>query len=134
MHYFRRYFLLSDHVNSNVRIPNWRISALRIILAAGVILCFAVLCDTLNAAIEFNLIHVIVLCASFFVTMAILLLASRKCFTLCAHALLLSIVAATISINLFLTDINLAKIGSMYMYACPIIALMLPEFIMQVHH
>ena len=65
MHYFRRYFLLSDHVNSNVRIPNWRISALRIILAAGVILCFAVLCDTLNAAIEFNLIHVIVLCASF---------------------------------------------------------------------
>ncbi|WP_257326628.1 GGDEF domain-containing phosphodiesterase [Pseudoalteromonas rhizosphaerae] len=125
MHYLSRYFLLSDHVNSNVLVPNWRISALRIILTAGVILCFSVFCHTLNAAIEFNLIYIIVLAASFSVTMATLLIASRKYFTLCAHALLLSIVAATISMNVFLTDINLAKVGSMYMYACPIIALML---------
>ncbi|MEI8616559.1 hypothetical protein P4S63_00570 [Pseudoalteromonas sp. B193] len=27
--------------------------------------------------------------------------------------------------NLFLTDLELAKVGSMYMYSCPIIALML---------
>ncbi|MCQ8878315.1 EAL domain-containing protein [Pseudoalteromonas shioyasakiensis] len=125
MHYFSRYFLLSDKDNSHTFIPNWRISALRIILATGLMLCFSVLCHTFNAAIKFDLAYVIILSVSFLAAMVSLLIASKKYYVFCSHTLLLCIVAATVSMNLFLSDLNLIKVGSMYMYACPIIALML---------
>ena len=125
MHFFNRFFLLNDHYSAPGQVANWRVSALRIILSLVMVLCFAVACHTYTSAIEFNLIYIVVLTSSFLVTACGLLIASKRFYHFSAHALLIAIVAASVSMNLFLTDLELAKVGSMYMYSCPIIALML---------
>ena len=125
MHFFNRFFLLNDHYSAPDQVANWRVSALRIILSLVMVLCFAVACHTYTSAIEFNLIYIVVLTSCFLATACGLLIASKRFYHFSAHALLIAIVAASVSMNLFLTDLELAKVGSMYMYSCPIIALML---------
>ncbi len=118
-------FLLSDNDASSLHVPKWRISSLRIILFCGVLICLTALISTFPKSIESNLIHNIAITFGFFGASFLLLLASRKYYKACAHALLLLIVSGSVTMNLFLTDIELAKIGSMFMYTCPVIALIL---------
>ena len=125
MHFLNKYFLLNDHHTAHDEVAHWRVSALRIILTLVTLLCFLVVCYTYTRAIEFNLIYIAVITISFFTIAFSLLLASKRFYTFSANALLLTIVAGSLSMNLFLTDLELAKVGSMFMYSCPIIALML---------
>lgn len=125
MHFLNKYFLLNDHHTAHDEVAHWRVSALRIILTLVTLLCFLVVCYTYTRAIEFNLIYIAVITISFFTIALSLLLASKRFYTFSANALLLTIVAGSLSMNLFLTDLELAKVGSMFMYSCPIIALML---------
>ncbi|MBH0057897.1 EAL domain-containing protein [Pseudoalteromonas sp. SWXJZ94C] len=125
MHYLSNFFLLNDQLVPYGQIANWRISALRITLTLVMLLCFGIACHTYSSAIELNLIYVVALTISFFVSVLILLIASKRFYVFSAHALLVAIVAASVAMNLFLTDLELAKVGSMFMYSCPIISLML---------
>ncbi|MEM5481770.1 GGDEF domain-containing phosphodiesterase [Pseudoalteromonas fuliginea] len=125
MHFFSRFFLLEDHHLPTGQIPNWRVSALRIIFATGILLCLAISLHKSKQAAEFNILYFVGLSVSFFFITTLLLAASKRYYIFCAHALLLSIVAASLCINLFVTDLELAKIGSIYMFSCPLIALML---------
>lgn len=125
MLFINKYFLLTDEQTSSQQVANWRISALRIILTSGLIVCLFVAGHTFTKALHFNLLYVIALCFGFTFSMIALLAISRKYYLYCAHGLLLTIVIACISMNLFLIDLELAEVGSIFMYSCPIIALML---------
>ncbi|WP_354668417.1 GGDEF domain-containing phosphodiesterase [Colwellia sp. C2M11] len=119
------FFLLTDNDDTNNKIPNWRISALRIILSTVMLVCLAVVCHTFGPAVQLSLIHIIILSVSFFSIVITLLIASYKYYKFCAHFFLITTVLASLAINLFITDLELAKVGSMYMFACPTIALIL---------
>ena len=125
MPFLNGFFLLDDHYSPSGQVARWQVSALRIILSLVVVLCFSVAFHTYSSAIEFNLIYVVILTSSFLAIACALLIASKRFYYFSAHTLLVAIVAASVSMNLFLTDLELAKVGSMYMYSCPIIALML---------
>ena len=122
---FRDFFLLTDDGDINNKIPNWRVSALRIILTTVMLFCFAVMCHTYSPAIQLNLMHIIIISVTFFSMMIALIIASHKYYTFCSHAFLVSTILASLTINLFITDLEVAKVGSMYMFACPTIALIL---------
>jgi EAL domain-containing protein (putative c-di-GMP-specific phosphodiesterase class I)/GGDEF domain-containing protein len=121
----RHFFLLSDQHTPNGAIPNWRISALRIILTLVMLLCFFISFHTFHAAIQSNMAYLIGVTLVFSTASASLLIFSRRFYTVCAHGLLIAIVGASVAMNLFLTDIELAKTGSTFMYSSPVVALML---------
>ncbi|QYJ86157.1 EAL domain-containing protein [Shewanella mesophila] len=125
MSFVNHFLLLSDDNNSHETIPNWQISALRIILLSGLLLCVATAIDIFNSAIKFNYLWMIALTICFSSAMFLLLIASKRFYYTCSHLLLITIVLASVAMNLFLYDLELAKIGSMLMFVCPVIALML---------
>lgn len=125
MRFFNSYFLLSDQHTHDNEVAHWRISALRIISSLVLLLCFFVACHTFSSALALKLSYILVLTFGFLTIAGGLLLASKRFYKQSAHALLIAIVIASLCMNLFLTDLELAKVGSMYMYSCPIIALML---------
>ncbi|MGV2871587.1 EAL domain-containing protein [Colwellia sp. E150_009] len=120
--YLDKLFLFSDNDTLRNSMPNWRISSLRIILFCAVLITLIAIISTYNSALSLNLLYVVVITIVFFSVSIILLLASRLYYIFCAHTLLLLIVTASLVMNLFLTDIELAKVGSMLMYTCPVIA------------
>ncbi|KZN32376.1 hypothetical protein N474_11275 [Pseudoalteromonas luteoviolacea CPMOR-2] len=77
------------------------------------------------AAIDYNLDYVIALTAGYTVSLAGLLYLSRRAFFITAQLLLFSIVMAGVFINLFIPNVTLAHLGSIFMYITPIIALIL---------
>ncbi|WP_341206344.1 GGDEF domain-containing phosphodiesterase [uncultured Psychrosphaera sp.] len=125
MDLLNNFFLLSDEETPQGQTPNWRVSSLRIFLVSGLLLCVFVTLQILSIRIDSSIDYAIIIMMSFSVTLITLLFTSYKYYTFTAHSLLLVIVASSILMNLFLTELELAKIGSMYMYSCPIIALML---------
>jgi EAL domain-containing protein (putative c-di-GMP-specific phosphodiesterase class I)/GGDEF domain-containing protein len=125
MQAINKYFLLADEQISSQQVANWRISALRIILTSGMLVCIAIAWHSFSAAIQFNLLYVIVLSCGFSLALIGLLLISKKYYLYCAHGLLLAIVSGSLLMNLYLIDLELAQVGSIFMYSCPIIALML---------
>lgn len=125
MSFLNDFFLLSDDNNANELIDNWRISALRIILSSGLLLCLAIAFDTFSSAFQLNYLWVIANTLGFTSILFLLLLASKRFYHACAHLLLVSIVLASFVMNLTLTDLTLAKIGSMLIFVCPAIALIL---------
>ncbi|WP_155730507.1 GGDEF domain-containing phosphodiesterase [Pseudoalteromonas luteoviolacea] len=122
---FSRFFLLEEEQRPTVKVPAWRLSALRIILATGLILCFGIFLNSLPAAIDYDLNYVIALTAGYTVSLGGLLFLSKRAFFLTAHLLLLSIVLAGLFINLYIPNVELSHLGSIFMYITPIIALIL---------
>ncbi|TQF71021.1 GGDEF domain-containing phosphodiesterase [Pseudoalteromonas luteoviolacea] len=122
---FSRFFLLEEEQRPTVKVPAWRLSALRIILTTGLILCLGIFLNSLPAAIDYNLDYVIALTAGYTVSLAGLLYLSRRAFFITAQLLLFSIVMAGLFINLFIPNVTLAHLGSIFMYITPIIALIL---------
>lgn len=125
MKFIQKFFLLDDHKQGTTEVPVWRVSALRIILSAAILLCMAVFLDTYKDAINLNLQYVIVLSGGFFFTTSLLLLMSKRFYLFSSHFLLISIVLASVAMNLFLTDLKLAQVGSIFMFSCPTVALIL---------
>jgi len=125
MNFVKRFFLLSDDSTPLGNIPNWRISALRLMLVSAMVLCLTIGLHSFKDAIEHNLIHVNIISVGFFATMTLLLFTSYRFYRFSAHLLLLSIVTASVCMNLYLTNLELAQMSSMFMYSCPVIALML---------
>ena len=125
MSFLNDFFLLSDDSNTNELIDNWRISALRIILSSGLLLCLAIAFDTFSSALQLNYLWVIANTIGFTSILFLLLLASKRFYHACAHLLLVALVLASLAMNMSLPELALAKIGSMLMFVCPAIALML---------
>jgi len=125
MNIIQNFFLLDDYRQGSTKVPIWRISALRILLTAGTLLCMAVFWDTYENAINLNLQYVILLSGGFFFTTSLLLFLSKRFYLFCSHGLLISIVLASVAMNLFLTDLKLAQVGSIFMFSCPTVALIL---------
>ncbi|WP_206194445.1 putative bifunctional diguanylate cyclase/phosphodiesterase [Shewanella polaris] len=125
MSFLNTFFLLNDDINAHQSIPNWRISALRIILTSGLLLCLATALDTFSKALQLNYLWIIALTIGFTSILLLLLLASKRFYYSCAHLLLIALVLASLAMNLTLPELALAQIGSMLMFVCPAIALML---------
>lgn len=128
MSFINNFFLLSDDHNAHETIPNWQISALRIILSSGLLLCIATAIDIFSSAIKFNHLWMIAITVGFSSMMFLLLILSKRFYHICSHFLLITIVLASLTMNLFLSELALAKIGAMLMYVCPVIALMLQGY------
>lgn len=125
MRFLHNFFLLNDEGTSKSGVPYWRVSALRIILSSGMLLCLAVFLNSFYDAVESNLLYIVGLTSVFLGSMLGLLWLSLSYYRFCAHFLQFTIIMASVACNLFLPDPNLAQIGSMLMYACPLTALML---------
>lgn len=128
MSFLSRYFILSDHHAPQERIPNWRVSTLRIIISSGIFLCLVFFAHASSTIVEFDLTHPSIITVSFLATLFVLLLTSDKFYTFSAHGLLLCIIVGSTLTNLFIGNLELAKVGYMYTYACPILGLMLLGF------
>jgi EAL domain-containing protein (putative c-di-GMP-specific phosphodiesterase class I)/GGDEF domain-containing protein len=128
MDFLKRFFLLSDDSMTLGNIPNWRVSALRIILMSGVFLCLAITVHTFDDSIEYHLTHIIIISFVFLIGMILLLFTSSRFYNFTAHTFLLLIVAGCVFVNLYVTNLELAQVGSMFMYSSPVIALMLLGF------
>lgn len=120
-----RFFLLEEEHKPRVNVPTWRLSALRIILATGLVLCFGIFLNSLPTAIDYNLDYVIALTTGFTLTLGALLFLSSHTFFITAHLLLICIVVAGVMIKLFIPSLELAHLGSIFVYITPIIALIL---------
>ncbi|KZN66575.1 hypothetical protein N473_09285 [Pseudoalteromonas luteoviolacea CPMOR-1] len=120
-----RFFLLEEEQKPRVNVPTWRLSALRIILTTGLVLCLGIFLNSLPAAIDYNLNYVIALTSGFTITLAALLLFSSRSFSITAHLLLICIATAGVMIKLFIPNLQLAHLGSIFVYITPIIALIL---------
>jgi len=125
MNFLNNFFLLKDEGTSENGVPNWRVSALRIILFSGAFLSLAVFIDTLVPLLELHLIFTIGVTSTFLGVMLTLFWLSTRYYHFCAHSLHVMIIAASLSCNLLLVDLSLAQVSSMFMYASPLIALML---------
>ncbi|WP_130245817.1 EAL domain-containing protein [Pseudoalteromonas rubra] len=120
-----RFFLLEEETQSPSDVPNWRVSALRIILVTGLLLCLGIFINSLPAALAFELDYVLALTSGFTLTIGVLLTLSRSAYQLCAHLLMIAIVAAGVAIKLFIPLLPLAQLGSIFVYITPILALLL---------
>ena len=125
MIFLKQFFLLSDDSDSLENTPNWRVSALRLLLVSAMVICLAIGLHSFKDAIEHDLTHVNIISFSFIATITLLLFISNRFYRFSAHLLLLSIVAASVIMNLYLPNLELAQVGSIFMYSCPVIALML---------
>ncbi|MBE0368812.1 EAL domain-containing protein [Pseudoalteromonas aurantia] len=125
MYNLRHFFYLDDNVQLPQQMVNWRISALRIILVTMLSICVVILLHNLHALNDTKNTQNLQVALSLTTILAALLCLSQKFYQLCAHALLLVIIAAAISINLFTPALQVAQIGSIFTYVTPIIALLL---------
>ncbi|MGX9462268.1 EAL domain-containing protein [Shewanella sp. A14] len=81
--------------------------------------------DTFSEALQFNYSWIIAITFGFTSVLFLLLLSSKRFYYACAHIFLVGLVVASLTINLLLPELALAQMGSMLMFACPSIALML---------
>nr|WP_285817665.1 GGDEF domain-containing phosphodiesterase [Echinimonas agarilytica] len=120
-----KHLLLSDVKKVHSTVDNWRVSALRIILVSGLILCSLIFIDSSIDAYQLNLTHIILIVSSFYAAMIVLLRCSRRYFYASSYGLLTLILAACICINLFVRDHTLVYLGDIFLYSLPVVGLLL---------
>ncbi|MDU0355027.1 hypothetical protein RS130_14965 [Paraglaciecola aquimarina] len=122
---FVTYIMLSDLDGNQNGIEKWRISALRIMIITGFISYSGIALHSSISAAEINLYYIIPLTLAFYIGAALQLWFSSKYYIACAYSMLVTIVAASVSINLVAQSPLLALFGPVFIFSLPLGAFIL---------
>ncbi|EGM68064.1 GGDEF domain-containing phosphodiesterase [Shewanella sp. HN-41] len=100
-------------------------SLLRIILLSGAVLTTSIVLHSSFIAYELNLTFIICITVSFLVVLFLSLWFTRKYLLASSISLLAMVIAACLSILLFIPDFNLSQAGITFLYTLPLMALFL---------
>ncbi|BFL86270.1 hypothetical protein LFREDSHE_47200 [Shewanella baltica] len=100
-------------------------SLLRIILLSGAILTASIVLHSSLIAYQLNLAFIISITVSFLTVLFLTLWFTRKYLLASSISLLAMVIAACISILLFVPDFNLSQAGITFLYTLPLMALFL---------
>jgi len=128
---FRRlnsYLLLRPADLENADPAHWRQSALRILVVSGLLLVLAIALHSSWTAIQLGAYQVIVILVAFYLGLFAVLYYSRQHIYRSAAGLLVTVLAAGLSMLLFIDNFELAKLGIIFVYTLPTIAMMFFSF------
>jgi len=100
-------------------------SLLRIILLSGAVLTTSIVLHSSLIAYELNLSFIIGITVSFLTVLFLALWFTRRCLLASSISLLVMVVAACLSILLFVPNFNLSQAGITFLYTLPLMALFL---------
>ncbi|MBL4631558.1 MAG: EAL domain-containing protein [Paraglaciecola sp.] len=122
---FLDYLILSDSDSTIFGIERWRVSALRIMIISCYSLYSVVAIHCVIKALNAEFYIVLPLVLVLYVLGGLQLYLSKSHYYISAYSLLLSIVFAAISINLLVQVPTLAMLGSVFIFALPLVAFVL---------
>lgn len=123
--WIKAWLLLDDSEQVHPVIENWKISALRIILLACLILTAAIVVDSSRVAYALGYYHIFVITLFFYTLLILQLICSWRYYHQVSWLLLLTIGLSGICIHLFISDPHLVLFGSIVVYSLPMVALVL---------
>jgi len=116
------WLLLKENALSTAQNTAWKESALRIILMSGLLLEGIIGVFSSIEALKVGAYYVLVLGVGFFVVLALAVYVSLRRAAMGSIMLLVSIYAAAFCIVYFNHDVQLAKLGILFIYTTPLIA------------
>ncbi len=119
----RSYLKLEPADLDNARPADWQLSVFRIMVLSGLLLVLAVILHSSWIAWQLGAYHIIGLTAGFYLALLALLRWSERSVTASAIGFLLLIFAAGACILLFNRDFSYGKLGIVFLYALPTVAL-----------
>lgn len=119
----RRYLKLEPADLDNARPADWQLSVFRIMVLSGLLLVLVVIIHSSWTAWQLGAYHIIALTAGFYLALLALLRWSERSVRASAVGFLLLVFAAGTSILLFNKDFSYGKLGIVFLYALPTIAL-----------
>lgn len=122
---FTRFLLLQDASSHIALSPRWQLSALRIILVFGLLLDTTIFLHSSWIAAQEGLYDIIGMVFTFFVLLAGTLYLTSRSLKLGAWALLGIVYAAGFCILTTINNNEIAKLGIIFIYTAPLIALIL---------
>ncbi|MBS1154671.1 MAG: domain S-box/diguanylate cyclase protein [Proteobacteria bacterium] len=122
---FTRFLLLQDATSQPALSPSWQLSALRIILVFGLLLDMTIFMHSSWIAAQAGLYDIIGMVFAFFVTLAGTLYLSGRSLKQGAWSLLVIVYAAGFCILTTISNLEVAKLGIIFIYTAPLIALIL---------
>ena len=119
------YFYLRDDYQPSVQVEAWRISSLRIMLVSILLLCTVFVIQSAWHSVIEKIAYVIPMTLTFYMSLAFLLLISRRYYQTSAYSLLALLICAGISFNAIQHNQILSMFGPIVMYSTPFVAFML---------
>lgn len=124
----KSYLLLRPADLENADPAHWRQSALRILVVSGLLLVLVIALHSSWTAIQLGAYQVLVILAAFYLGLFAVLYYSRRHIYRSAAGLLVAVLAAGLSMLLFIDNFELAKLGIIFVYTLPTIAIMFFSF------
>ncbi|EKE75675.1 EAL domain-containing protein [Gallaecimonas xiamenensis] len=113
-----------DEEQRDLRAPAWQISALRIMVLAGLLLLLGIGLHSGYSAWQLGAYHVIYIIAGFYLVLVVASILARRQFRLSRLLLTGAIIAAGFVTQLFIPDFAIAKLGALFLYSLPMVALL----------
>lgn len=125
MERLKRFCLLTEQDLNSHSIPAVRLSVLRIIILTGVLLVGGIVLHSSLKAYAIGAYHIIAITLAFYSVLLISLLFSLRYQLISSIMLMVTVFGAGLCIVLFVQDFELSKLGLLFVYAAPLISLML---------
>lgn len=120
----RHYLKLTPADLATANPENWQLSVFRIMVLSGLLLVLVICLHSSWQAWQIGAYHIIALTSAFYLALLLLLRRSKAALSFSAAGFLLLVVCAGLAILLFNPDFAMAKLGIVFLYALPTIALM----------
>jgi uncharacterized membrane protein len=121
----QNYLLLAEDSNTEQGVEQWRVSALRIMIIVGFSLYALIAIHSSIRAQQAGLYFVVPITVVFYLMAGVQLWLSKRYYYLSAYGLLISIVAAAITINTIVKIPILAMLGPVFVFFLPLAAFIL---------
>ena len=119
------FLLQTEYLNTAAALAQSRVSALRMITIAALVLVCLVAIPSSIQAWHYHQPHVPILLIFFYLMTALLVWRVDRHYHLVAWGLLFTILMAGLSMQIFITESALANLGSLFLYAIPALAMLL---------
>lgn len=120
----RQYLKLTPADLATASPDNWQLSVFRIMVLSGLLLVLVICLHSSWQAWQIGAYHIIAITSVFYLALLWLLRRSKASLSFSAAGFLLLVVCAGLAILLFNPDFEMAKLGIVFLYALPTIALM----------
>lgn len=124
----KSYLLLRPADLDNADPVHWRQSALRILVVSGLLLVLVIALHSSWTAVKLGAYQVIAILLAFYLGLFAVLYYSRRYVYRSAAGLLITVLAAGLSMLLFIDNFELGKLGIIFVYTLPTIAMMFFSF------
>ena len=120
----RHYLKLTPADLATASPDNWQLSVFRIMVLSGLLLVLVICLHSSWQAWQLGAYHIIAITSGFYLALLLLLRRSKPALGFSAVGFLLLVICAGLAIVLLNPDFEMAKLGIVFLYALPTIALM----------